>query len=158
MTPLTYPVPTPLEYFASLVQHDAEFALFEAAVSLGQDEDPALDVQAVLAAVDQLQERLRRRLPADAAALHKLRVLNHFFFNELGFGLNLNNYYAPDNSQIFRLLQTRRGIPISLALLWMELAQGIGLAVQGVNFPGHFMVKIRLPWAKRFSTRPPARP
>jgi regulator of sirC expression with transglutaminase-like and TPR domain len=43
------------------------------------------------------------------------------------------------------LLRTRRGIPISLALLWMELAQGLGLAVSGVGFPGHFMVKINLP-------------
>ncbi len=142
---LSYDVPTPLDYFASLVQSDGNFALFEAAVSLAQDEYPELDMQAVLGEVDGLLERIRRRLPADAGQLQKLRILNQFFFNDLKFGGNLNNYYDPENSFIPVLLRTRRGIPISLALLWMELAQGLGLTVSGVGFPGHFMVKINLP-------------
>ena len=66
---LSYDVPTPLDYFASLVQSDGNFALFEAAVSLAQDEYPELDVQAVLGEVDTLLERMRRRLPADAGGL-----------------------------------------------------------------------------------------
>jgi regulator of sirC expression with transglutaminase-like and TPR domain len=142
---LSYDVPTPLDYFASLVQSDGNFALFEAAVSLAQDEYPELDVQAVLGEVDGLLERVRRRLPADAGQLQKLRILNQFFFRDLNFGGNLNNYYDPDNSFIHALLRTRRGIPISLALLWMELAQGLGLSARGVGFPGHFMVKVNLP-------------
>ncbi len=142
---LSYDVPTPLDYFASLVQSDANFALFEAAVSLAQDEYPELDVQAVLGEVDGLLERIRRRLPTDAGQLQKLRMLNQFFFKDLNFGGNLNNYYDPDNSFVHTLLRTRRGIPISLALLWMELAQGLGLSVRGVGFPGHFMVKVNLP-------------
>jgi regulator of sirC expression with transglutaminase-like and TPR domain len=142
---LSYDVPTPLDYFASLVQSDGNFALFEAAVSLGQDEYPELDVQAVLGEVDQLLARIRRRLPADAGPLQKLRLLNQFFFNDLGFGGNLNNYYDPDNSFVHAVLGTRRGIPISLALLWMELAQGLSLSVSGIGFPGHFMLKINLP-------------
>jgi regulator of sirC expression with transglutaminase-like and TPR domain len=142
---LSYDVPTPLDYFASLVQSDENFALFEAAVSLAQDEYPELDVQSVLGEVDGLLERIRRRLPVDAGALQKLRILNQFFFKDLGFGGNLNNFYDPENSFLPVLLRTRRGIPISLALLWMELAQGLGLAVNGVGFPGHFMVKINLP-------------
>ncbi len=142
---LSYDVPTPLDYFASLVQSDGNFALFEAAVSLAQDEYPGLDVQAVLGEVDTLLERMRRRLPADAGPLQKLRILNQFFFRDLGFGGNVNNFYDPDNSFIHALLITRRGIPISLALLWMELAQGLGLSARGVGFPGHFMVKVNLP-------------
>jgi regulator of sirC expression with transglutaminase-like and TPR domain len=142
---LSYDVPTPLDYFASLVQSDANFALFEAAVSLAQDEYPELDVQAVLGEVDGLLERIRRRLPSDAGQLQKLRMLNQFFFKDLNFGGNLNNYYDPDNSFVHTLLRTRRGIPISLALVWMELAQGLGLSVRGVAFPGHFMVKVNLP-------------
>lgn len=137
--------PTSLEYFASLVQSDSEFALFEAAVVLAQDEYPQLDVQAVLEEVDQLLWRLKRRLPADAAPLQKLRSLNQFFYSDLHFVGNVNDYYDPDNSFIHKMLSTRRGIPISLAVLWMELAQGVGLAVRGIAFPGHFMVKINLP-------------
>lgn len=137
--------PSPLEYFAALVQSDGDFPLLEAAASLAQDEYPDLDIQAVLGDVDQLLARLKRRLAADAAPLQKLRVLNQFFYADLGFGGNLNNYYDPDNSYLNALLRTRRGIPISIAVLWMELAQGVGLSVRGVSFPGHFMVKVNLP-------------
>ncbi|WP_295854779.1 tetratricopeptide repeat protein [uncultured Xylophilus sp.] len=138
-------VPTPLQYFASLVQNDAELPLLEAVASLAQDEYPELDIQQVLGDVDQLLARIRRRLAADAPALQRLRMLNQFFFHELGFGGNVNDYYDPDNSYLNAVLRTRRGIPISLAVLWMELAQGLGLQVRGVSFPGHFLVKITLP-------------
>jgi regulator of sirC expression with transglutaminase-like and TPR domain len=142
---LNLDVPSPLQYFASLVQSDAQFPLLEAAISLAQDEYPDLDVQQILSDVDQLQARLKRRLPADASALQKLRLLSQFFFRDLGFGGNVNNYYDPDNSYLNVVLKTRRGIPISLAVLWLELANGLGLNALGVAFPGHFMVKVNLP-------------
>jgi regulator of sirC expression with transglutaminase-like and TPR domain len=142
---LNYAVPTPLEYFASLVQSDQEFPLLEAAISIGQDEYPDLDVQQVLGEVDQLLARLKRRVPADAVPLQKLRALNQFFFRDLSFRGNVNNYYDPDNSYVSVVLKTRCAIPISLAVLWLELAQGLGLSARGVGFPGHFMVKVNLP-------------
>ena len=135
---LPFDLPTPLDYFASLVERDVEFALFEAAISLAQDEYPELDVQTVLSEVDQLLSRVRRRIAADTGAVQKLRILNQFFFQDLGFAGNVNDYYDPDNSFIHILLHTRRGIPITLAVLWMELAQGLGLSVRGVGFPGAF--------------------
>ncbi len=142
---LSFTAPTPLAYFASLVQSDADFLLLEAAVSLAQDEYPALDVQQVLSEVDQLLVRLKRRISVDAAPLQKLRALNQFFFRDLRFAGNVNHYYDPDNSYVNIILRTRRAIPISLAVLWMELAQGMGLAAWGVGFPGHFMMKVNLP-------------
>lgn len=142
---LSLEVPTPLEYFASLVQSDADFPLLEAAISLAQDEYPDLDVQQVLGEVDQLLARLKRRLPADAAPLQKLRAVNQFFYSDLRFAGNVNHYHDPDNSYLSVVLRTRRGIPISLAVLWLELAQGLGLAARGVGFPGHFMLKVNLP-------------
>lgn len=138
-------LPTPLDYFASLVKSDAEFPLLEAAASLAQDDYPDLDVQHVLGSVDQLLARLKRRIPADATPLQKLRALNQFFYRDLNFAGNLNHYYDPDNSYISVILQTRRAIPITLAVVWLELAQGLGLAARGVGFPGHFMVKVNLP-------------
>lgn len=134
--------PTALDYFATLVRSDHQFPLMEAAISLAQDEFPELDLQSVLAEVDQLQARLQRRSRADDDPLHALAVLNQFFFRELGFSGNVNDYYDPDNSFIHVLLRTRRGIPISLAVLWLELAASIGLKVHGVGFPGHFLVKV----------------
>jgi regulator of sirC expression with transglutaminase-like and TPR domain len=142
---LNYAVPSPLEYFATLVQSDADFPLLEAAISIGQDEYPDLDVQQVLGDVDQLLARLKRRVPADAVPLQKLRAINQFFFRDLSFRGNVNNYYDPDNSYVSVVLKTRCAIPISLAVLWLELAQGLGLAARGVGFPGHFMVKVSLP-------------
>ena len=137
--------PTPLEYFASLVENDEHFPLLEAAACLAQDEYPDLDVQQVLGEVDQLLARLKRRLPADSAPLARLRALNQLFFRDLSFGGNVNDYGDPDNSHLNVVLRTRRGIQISLAVLWIELAQGLGLHARGVCFPGHFMVKVNLP-------------
>lgn len=140
-----FPPSTPLAYFASLVSEDDGLPLLEAAASIAQDEYPDMDVQEVLGDVDQLLSRLRRRCTEDAGPLQRLRTLNQFFFRDMGFGGNVNHYHDPDNSHLNVLLKTRRGIPISLAVLWLELAQGLGLKARGVNFPGHFLVKINLP-------------
>jgi regulator of sirC expression with transglutaminase-like and TPR domain len=144
-TGYSFSAPTPLGYFAALVGDDDSLPLLEAAAAIAQDEYPDLDVQAVLGDVDQLLARLRRRCAEDADALQRLRVLNQFFFRDMGFGGNVNNYYDPDNSYLNVMLKTRRGIPITLAVLWLELAQGLNLKARGINFPGHFMVKVNLP-------------
>jgi regulator of sirC expression with transglutaminase-like and TPR domain len=142
MTP-RFEAPSALQYFACLVARDEDFALFEAAVAVAQDEYPGLDPQAVLAQVDALAQRLKRRVPADAVVLQKLRFLNRYFFQDLGFAGNVNDYYDRRNSYVHEVLATRRGIPITLALIYMELASQIGLDVRGVSFPGHFLVKVR---------------
>ncbi|MEY2891368.1 MAG: hypothetical protein RJA98_1276 [Pseudomonadota bacterium] len=136
--------PSPLQYFAALVADDSSFALLEAAVSLAQDEHPALDTQRVLADIDALADTLRRRIPADTVPVQRVRLLNHYFFSELGFAGNVNDYYAVSNSHLHEVLRTRRGIPISLALVYMEIAAQVGLPARGVSFPGHFLVKLRL--------------
>ena len=137
--------PSALDYFATLVGSDSQFPLIEAAISLAQDEYPQLDLQAVLSEVDQLQARLQRRWQGNPDPVRSLAVLNQFFFRDLGFAGNVNDYYDPDNSFIHAVLRTRRGIPISLAVLWLELAGSVGLRAQGVGFPGHFLVKVVTP-------------
>ena len=136
--------PTPLSYFASLVQSDEHFPLLEAAASLAQDEEPNLDVQQVLDDVERLLRRVQSRLPDDADDLTQLAILTQVFYQDLGFGGNANDYYAPENSYLNDVLRTRRGIPISLAIVWLELAQTLGLQAQGISFPGHFLVKVSL--------------
>ena len=140
---LRFEKPSALQYFGSLVAEDQGFALLEAAIAVAQDDHPQLDPQGVLSQVDALGERLKRRVPADAVVLQKLRFLNRFFFQDLGFAGNVNNYYDPRNSYVHEVLETRRGIPITLALLYIELASHIGLNARGVAFPGHFLVKLR---------------
>jgi regulator of sirC expression with transglutaminase-like and TPR domain len=133
-----------LDYFRSLVAGEGAFPLLEAAASLAQDEYPDVDVAQVLAQVDRIQARLTRRVAEVDDELQRLQVLNACFFEELGFAGNVNDYYDPDNSCIHLVLRSRRGIPISLAVIWLELALGLGLDAQGVNFPGHFLVKVNL--------------
>ncbi len=142
---LHFDAPSALDYFAALVAEDTGFPLLEAAAAIAQDDDPGLDVQAVLAQVDELAARLQRRIPADAAPLQRLRLLNRFFFQELGFAGNVNNYYDQRNSLLPAVLQSRRGIPITLAVLYVELAASAGLKAQGISFPGHFLVKVTMP-------------
>jgi regulator of sirC expression with transglutaminase-like and TPR domain len=142
---LHFEAPTALEYFAALVADDASFAVTEAAVAVAQDEFPQLDPQDTLAQIDALADRLRRRLHADVAPMQKLRLLNRYFFQELGFAGNVNDYYDPRNSYLPEVLKTRRGIPITLALVYIEMAGQLGLPAQGISFPGHFLIKLHMP-------------
>jgi regulator of sirC expression with transglutaminase-like and TPR domain len=137
--------PTALDYFASLVAEDASLPVLETAIAVAQHDYPRLDTQATLAEVDALAARLRQRIARDAAPMQRLRVLNRFFFQELGFSGNVNDYYDPRNSYVHCVLETRRGIPITLALLYVELANQVGLNACGIAFPGHFLAKVHMP-------------
>ncbi|BAN24003.1 SirB1 family protein [Caballeronia insecticola] len=131
-----------LDYFSSLMADDESLPLTEAALSLAQDAYPDLDMQAVLAEIDELVVRARRRIPDDADVKQKIDALNRYFFRELGFSSNLNDYYDPDNSHLNVVLRRRRGIPISLAVIYLEMAEQLGLPVRGVSFPGHFLLRV----------------
>jgi regulator of sirC expression with transglutaminase-like and TPR domain len=137
--------PSALDYFTTLVQSDDEFPLLETAISLAQDEFPSLDIQQVLSDVDNWAARLKRCILPGADALDKLRELNHFFYAYLRFAGNVLPYGDPHNNYLHVVMSTRMGIPISLAVLWLELGQSIGLQVFGVGFPGHFLVLLDLP-------------
>jgi regulator of sirC expression with transglutaminase-like and TPR domain len=133
-----------LDFFSTLVAEDDSLPLTEAALSLAQDAYPDLDMQAVQAELDTLAVRFRRRVRADLDERGRVDALNDFFFRELGFACNHNDYYDPDNSYLNMVLKRRRGIPISLAVLYLELAGQLGLAVRGVSFPGHFLLRAAL--------------
>lgn len=141
---LYFRLPTPLEYFETLVRADEPRLLLEAAISLGQDADPSMDMQAALFSFDRMLKLLRDCVPWGANGLQRLTILNQFFYEDLGYSGNANDFFHPDNSYLHRVMDTRRGIPISLGVLWLELAHGIGLTAHGVSFPGHFMVKVQL--------------
>lgn len=137
--------PTALDYFASLVAEDETLPLLETAIAIAQHEYPSLDTQSTLAEIDALAARLKARIPRDAMPMQRLRLLNRFFFQELGFTGNVNDYYDPRNSYVHAVLETRRGIPITLALVYIELATQNGLDAHGVSFPGHFLARVRMP-------------
>lgn len=142
--PLNLQVPSALEYFQSLLGNDEALPVLEAAASLALDAEPRLDLQNVLYEVDALTERLRQQIPPGATAMQSTFILNEFFYEKLGFAVNANHFSDPANSYVHHVLNTRRGIPITLAVLWMELATGVGLKTDGISFPGHFLVKVHV--------------
>lgn len=120
---------------------DSSFNIAECALIVAQHEYPSLDVPGYLQQLDQIAERLRLRLPADAGKPHVISMLNHYLFHELGYAGNRDNFYDPRNSFLNDVIDRRIGIPITLSILYMEIGRRVGVNLQGVSFPGHFLAK-----------------
>jgi regulator of sirC expression with transglutaminase-like and TPR domain len=116
--------------------------LLESAASLIVDAYPAADPTAVVAQVRTWSDQLARRIAPDMGCGHRLLMLNHFFFEELGFAGNRDRYDDADNSYLNRVIERRRGIPISLSVLYIEIGRALGLRLAGIAFPGHFLVRL----------------
>jgi regulator of sirC expression with transglutaminase-like and TPR domain len=124
---------------------EQDIDLAQAALMIAVCAYPTLDVSAYLAKIDDLAEALRQRLAANADVAQRLQALNAYLFQELGFAPNLEDYYDPRNSFLNQVLDRRVGIPISLSVLYIEIGRRVGLDLQGISFPGHFLVKCALP-------------
>jgi regulator of sirC expression with transglutaminase-like and TPR domain len=119
--------------------------LLPAALAIARVEYPALDVMPYLRQIDRMGADARARI-ADVADRPSLatRALNEYLFDELGFRGNRERYDDPRNSFLNEVLDRRTGIPITLAVVYIEVARRAGLAVDGVNFPGHFLLRVSL--------------
>jgi regulator of sirC expression with transglutaminase-like and TPR domain len=135
-----------LTAFAQLIdtRDGRPLPLLEAVASLALDAYPASDPAEAVATVRKWGERLALRIAADMSPLNRLRLLNHFLFEELGFRGNVEAYDDADNSYLNRVVERRTGIPISLGLVYLEVGRAIGLRLAGVGFPSHFLVKLAL--------------
>ncbi|MEO8495543.1 MAG: transglutaminase-like domain-containing protein, partial [Planctomycetota bacterium] len=101
-----------------------------------------IEVDAYLAQVEQMAAEIKKGFTADADGTAKLAKLNDYFFVENGFhGSRSNEYYHRANSYMNRVIDDREGIPVTLSVLYMELGKRVGLDIQGVGLPGHFVVK-----------------
>ena len=133
---------TPTERWKAIVRGpEEEIDLAEAALVIAAHEYPGLDVPAYLARIDEMAAVLRSRLRQDMGSTERIFALNRFLFNELGFGGNVADYYDPRNSFLNDVIDRRLGIPITISLIYLEVGRRIGLALHGVSFPGHFLVK-----------------
>jgi regulator of sirC expression with transglutaminase-like and TPR domain len=121
---------------------EQDWTLAEAALLLARDEYPALDVATYLARLDDYARSIRSRLPREPGIEETLVALNQFLFEEQGFAGNTDDYYDPRNSFFNEVLDRKLGIPITLSILYMEIANRLGLELEGVSFPGHFLVKL----------------
>lgn len=120
---------------------DAEIDLFHAALLIAKLDNPDLDVAASRRELDRLAADVARAVPAKADEAVTLATLNRVLFDELGFHGSRGDYYNRSNSYVNEVLDDREGIPITLAIVYMTLARRLGLTVEGVGFPGHFLVR-----------------
>jgi regulator of sirC expression with transglutaminase-like and TPR domain len=131
--------------FAELLARDDErIELARACLLIAEDAYPGLDVESYVRELEALALRLRARLQGASGAEEKVIALNRFLFADLGYAGNAEDYYDPRNSYLNEVIDRRTGIPITLSVLYMELGRRIGLPLEGVSFPGHFLVRLRL--------------
>ena len=134
-----------LQPFAQLIsQEDARIDLSRACLLIAQDAYPDLDVERYIGEIERMATRLRARLAPTAAGEERVVALNQLLYEELGYWGNTQDYYDPRNSYLNEVIDRRTGMPITMSILYMELGRRIGLPVEGVSFPGHFLVRVRL--------------
>jgi regulator of sirC expression with transglutaminase-like and TPR domain len=121
-------------------QPDEYIDLERAALYIAQETYPDLDVEEYVAALDAMAEEVRERLPCEDYPLRTIKVINHYLYEDLGFRGNQQDYYNPQNSFLNDVIEYRVGIPITLALVYLGIAQRIAFPMVGVGMPGHFLI------------------
>ena len=116
------------------------YELETGALLLSRITSPGLDIGACCGLLDEIAARCRGLLLEPSTARDKCRVLNRVLFHEYGFRGNLEHYTDPLNSFLDQVLQRRRGLPITLSIVYLLVAQRVGLALEPVGLPRHFVV------------------
>jgi regulator of sirC expression with transglutaminase-like and TPR domain len=129
--------------FTDLVQKPEEdIQLDRAALYLAGEEYPELDVPSHLAQLDKFAIQVSARVNYEATPSELAHAIAGYLFTEVGFHGNSGEYYSPDNSFLNRVMETHTGIPITLSLLFLEVARRLELRCSGVGLPGHFIVSL----------------
>jgi len=129
----------PQEQFSRLVAGpDASVDLAFASLLIAAGEYPGLDVPRYMERLDAMGREVRARMPQGSSAA--IDCLNAYLFGQEGFHGNVEDYYDPRNSFLNDVMDRRTGIPITLSMVYMEVAKRAGLGVFGVGLPGHFLV------------------
>jgi regulator of sirC expression with transglutaminase-like and TPR domain len=126
----------------SLPGQDDDLPLLGTALLIARDEYPGLDPTRYDALIQAHADGLRDEVAAIEALPLKMQAINHRLFNDLGYAGNHDEYYDPRNSYLNEVFERRLGNPISLAMVQMEVARRLGLPLDGVSFPGHFLVRL----------------
>ena len=129
----------PVSEFRDFIR-SMNYELETGALLLSRTVNPALDVGACCLQLDALAARCRELIAEPATAREKCRVLNRVLFHEHGLRGNSDNYADPMNSFLDQVLIRRKGIPISLSIVYLLVAERVGLQLEPVGLPGHFMV------------------
>ena len=127
----------------ALKQPDEKIDLLHAAMLIAWLDNDEVDVAAYRRQFDRMVASLKSTLPADATPGQKSTALLDYFFKQQGFHGSRIDYYSRSNSYLNEVIDDREGLPISLSVVFMELGRRIGLPVDGVGLPGHFVVRLR---------------
>ncbi|MCI0333707.1 MAG: transglutaminase-like domain-containing protein [Planctomycetes bacterium] len=130
------------DFARQMPQVETTAGLFRAAFAVARHEQPEADVERAAATILELAETVRRRVHSSSVEA-KLAHLHDVLFDVVGFTGNIDDYYNPANSYLPDVLRTRRGLPITLTLVYKCVAEGVGLSVRGVNSPGHFLAAVQ---------------
>lgn len=134
-----------LESFVEALDRDeVRIDLAQACLMIAQDAYPGLDIERYLGEIERMVLRLRARMPQSCGAEERIVALNEFLFEDLGYRGNADDYYDPRNSYLNDVIDRQTGIPITLSILYMEIGRRVGLPLEGVSFPGHFLVRVRV--------------
>ena len=120
---------------------EEDISVAEAALYIAGDEYPDLDTQEYLSALDEMAREARGRLTRIDGTGETLRRLSGYLFLHRGFQSNARDYYDPQNSYLNRVMDRKLGIPITLSIVYMEVARRLGLVLEGIAFPGHFVLR-----------------
>ncbi|HEX4853147.1 SirB1 family protein [Arenimonas sp.] len=121
---------------------DDELPLLDTALLIARDEYPDLDAAGYAAQVDTYAAALRPQLEQDIDLPARLTAINRYLFEEIGFAGNNVQYDDPRNSYLNEVVDRKLGIPISLAVIQMEVTRRLGMPLDGISFPGHFLVRL----------------
>ncbi|MBI3644403.1 MAG: transglutaminase family protein [Acidobacteriales bacterium] len=130
-----------MQLLRAALQGAPEVRLDAAALELAAFERPDLRAEPYLAMLDDMASEVAARLGPAPAGQAFVRVLNQYLFDELGFQGNNSEYYDPGNSCLDQVLNRRTGIPISLSVVYIEVARRLSRPVHGIGLPGHFVVR-----------------
>ena len=128
------------EFRQAVDRGEDKIDLGRAALTIALTDYPKLDIPAYLSRIDQLAAEVAGRCQ-DGEVVQTLAALNDVLFRQHHFRGNSDDYYDPQNSFLNQVLDRKIGIPISLSILYMEVARRVGVVLNGVGFPGHFLVK-----------------
>jgi regulator of sirC expression with transglutaminase-like and TPR domain len=124
-------------------QSDEQINLAVAALLIAVDEYPDLNVQGCMRELDELANEVKKDMAfqVQEEPLEAVKRINRVLYLQKGFRGNTLDYYDPRNSYLNIVLERRTGIPITLSIIYMELGKRLGLSLQGVGMPGHFLLK-----------------
>lgn len=129
-------------WMAMLQQPQTKWDLCQAALLIATQIQPELDMQRYEQQLAAMVSGLRSRIGGEMDEQARIQQLNAYFYDELGFAGDKQDYYLPDNSLLNQVIERRRGIPITLAVIYIKLAEAIGLDAYGIGFPGHYLVGV----------------